>query len=123
MVTVCRYVYSLRSFSVSVSRCATSFARFGGGSSASSACNEAPRSTDVRMSAMANTSGGFRAALFAGWIALCLVGLWYARLKGIPSWAALPALAAFLVVYPFYLVPPSPRVRDQLAGPRLPAFL
>jgi membrane protease YdiL (CAAX protease family) len=75
------------------------------------------------MSAMANTSGGFRAALFAGWMALCLIGLWYSRLKGIPSWAALPALAAFLVEYPFYLVPAFPSIREKLAGERLPVFL
>jgi membrane protease YdiL (CAAX protease family) len=47
----------------------------------------------------------------------------YARWKGIPSWAALPSLAAFLIVYPFYLVPAFPRVREQLAGPPLPGFL
>jgi membrane protease YdiL (CAAX protease family) len=75
------------------------------------------------MSAMAKTSGGFRAALFAGWALLCVVGLWYARWKGIPSWAALPALAAFLVDYPFYLVPAFRSIREELAGPPLPGFL
>jgi uncharacterized protein len=49
--------------------------------------------------------------------------LWYARWKGIPSWAALPALAAFLVEYPFYLVPAFRSVREELAGAPLPAFL
>ena len=29
----------------------------------------------------------------------------YARSKGIPAWAAVPILAAFLIEYPFYLVP------------------
>jgi uncharacterized protein len=75
------------------------------------------------MSAMANTSGGFRTALFAGWITLGVVGLWYARLKDIPGWAALPALAAFLVEYPFYLVPAFRSVRERVAGAYLPAFL
>ena len=75
------------------------------------------------MSAMIKTSGGFRTALFAGWVILCVVGLGYARLNGIPGWAALPALAAFLIEYPFYLVPAFREVREQLAGPRLPAFL
>ena len=75
------------------------------------------------MSAMANTSGGFRATLLTGWSLLCVVGLVYARWKGIPSWAALPSLAAFLIVYPFYLVPAFPRVREQLAGAPLPGFL
>jgi membrane protease YdiL (CAAX protease family) len=72
---------------------------------------------------MEKTSGGFRAALFAGWAALCVIGLVYARWKGIPSWAALPALAAFLIEYPFYLVPAFRSVREELAGAPLPAFL
>jgi membrane protease YdiL (CAAX protease family) len=38
-------------------------------------------------------------------------------------WAAVPALAAFLVEYPFYLVPAFPMVRERVAGVRLPAFL
>src|SRR5206468_6751003 len=109
---------------------AGSFARCGGGSSG--ACGlaagswarpGAARSMDARMSAMAKTSGGFRTALFAGWIVLGVIGLWYARVKGIPSWAALPALAAFLVEYPFYLVPAFGPVREKLAGTWLPVFL
>jgi membrane protease YdiL (CAAX protease family) len=35
----------------------------------------------------------------------------------------LPALAAFLVEYPFYLVPAFPSIREKFAGERLPAFL
>src|ERR1035437_9302281 len=128
IVTPWRYVYSLRSVSVSVSRCATSFARFGGGScprawGARSAARSAAGSTDVRMSAMAKTSGGFRATLLIGWPLLCVAGLVFARRKGIPNRAALPSLAPFLVVYPFYLVPAFPRMREQLAGPPLPGFL
>ncbi|MCX6627504.1 MAG: hypothetical protein NTW28_07740, partial [Candidatus Solibacter sp.] len=72
---------------------------------------------------MAKTSGGFKATLLIGWSLLCVAGLVFARWKGIPSWAALPSLAAFLVVYPFYLVPAFPRVREQLAGAPLPGFL
>jgi uncharacterized protein len=75
------------------------------------------------MSAMAKTSAGFRTVLFAGWIALCVIGLSFARLKGIPSWAALPALAAFLIEYPFYLVPAFRSVRESLTDPALPVFL
>ena len=75
------------------------------------------------MSAMGKTSGSFRAALLAGWVLLSVVGLWYARLKGIPSWAALPALAAFLLEYPFYLVPAFRSVREEFAGRPLPYFL
>ena len=69
------------------------------------------------MSAMAKTLGGFRAALLIGWALLGVVGMLYARSKGIPSWAALPVLAAFLVEYPFYLVPAFPE-RAGSAGRR-----
>jgi membrane protease YdiL (CAAX protease family) len=75
------------------------------------------------MSAMAKASGGFRVTLWIGWSIMSLAGLGFARWKGIPGWAALPALAAFLIVYPFYLVPAFPRVREQLAGAPLPGFL
>jgi uncharacterized protein len=75
------------------------------------------------MSAMAKTSGGFRAALLIGWALLCVIGLLLARWKGIPSWAALPSLAAILVAYPFYLVPGFPSVREELAGDPLPGIL
>ena len=75
------------------------------------------------MSAMPRTSGGFRAALLIGWTALCVVGIVYARWKEIPNWAALPALAAFFLEYPFYLVPAFPKVREAVAGAKLPAYL
>jgi membrane protease YdiL (CAAX protease family) len=75
------------------------------------------------MSAMVKTSGGFRATVLAGWVLLSVIGLGFARFKGIPSWAALPALAAFLIVYPFYLVPAFRSVREDLAGHRLPFYL
>lgn len=72
---------------------------------------------------MAKSLAGFRAALLIGWTALSVAGVLYARLKGIPNWAALPALAAFLVEYPFYLVPAFPGLRERLAGGRMPGFL
>jgi membrane protease YdiL (CAAX protease family) len=75
------------------------------------------------MNAMVRTSGGFRAGLLIGWTLLCGIGIFYARWKGIPSWAALPALAALLLEYPFYLVPAFPKVRESVAGPRLPLYL
>jgi membrane protease YdiL (CAAX protease family) len=75
------------------------------------------------MSAMVRALGGFRAALGIGWVALGAAGLGYARLKGIPNWAALPILAAFLIEYPFYLVAGFASVRERLRGPALPAFL
>jgi membrane protease YdiL (CAAX protease family) len=41
----------------------------------------------------------------AGWLLLGL-GAWvYARIKIIPEWAALPIAAAFLIEFPFYLLP------------------
>ena len=64
------------------------------------------------MSAMANTSR-LPATLLTGWSLLCVIGLGYARWKGIPNWAARPALAAFLIVYPFYLVPAFPASRTN----------
>ncbi|HMC57830.1 MAG TPA: type II CAAX endopeptidase family protein [Candidatus Solibacter sp.] len=65
----------------------------------------------------------FQAALLIGWVALGVVGIWFARLRGIPSWAAVPALAAILVEYPFYLVPAFPDLRERFAGAPLPGFL
>lgn len=75
------------------------------------------------MSAMARMSGGFRAGLLIGWTVLCVAGILYARLKDIPSWAALPVLAAFLIEYPFYLAPAFPEVREKMAGDGLPGYL
>jgi len=75
------------------------------------------------MRPMAKTPGGFRAALLIGWIALSAAGILYARVRGIPSWAALPVLAAFLVEYPFYLVMGFPSVRERFTGLALHAFL
>lgn len=66
---------------------------------------------------------GFRGALLFGWVPLAAAGLLYARFKDIPAWAALPVLAAFLVEYPFYLVPSSPILRKHVSGRILPLFL
>ncbi len=67
--------------------------------------------------------GAFRAAVLGGWVVLAAAGLIYARLKHIPTWAALPALIAFLIVYPFYLVPAFPTLRERFAGKRLAPYL
>lgn len=75
------------------------------------------------MSAMIKTLGGFRAALLIGWMALSAAGFLYARAKGIPAWAAVPVLAAFLVEYLFYLLAGFETLRERLAGPRLPWIL
>ena len=72
---------------------------------------------------MTKRLNGFQATLAMGWLALCAAGLAYARYRGIPGWAATPALAAFLIEYSFYLVPAFPEVRERFSGWRLPAFL
>ena len=71
---------------------------------------------------MIQSLGGFRAALLAGWTALSAAGWLYARSKGIPAWAAVPLLAAFLVEYPFYLLPAFADVRRRFER-NLPWFL
>lgn len=72
---------------------------------------------------MTKTPGGFRAAVLIGWLALSAAGLIYARVKGIPAWAAVPLLAAFLFEYLFYLVPGFEPVRERLARRALPWLL
>jgi membrane protease YdiL (CAAX protease family) len=68
------------------------------------------------MTAMPNSLGRFRAVLGAGW-ALLGLGAWiYARMKGIPEWTALPVAAAFLVEFPFYLLPGFEAPRAALAA-------
>lgn len=66
---------------------------------------------------------GFVAVLLAGWAVLGAAGIFYARLRGIPLWAAGPLLAAFLAEFPFYLVPAFSAVRDRIAPRRLPAYV
>jgi membrane protease YdiL (CAAX protease family) len=72
---------------------------------------------------MAKSLGRFRAALLIGWIILGAAGLLYAHFKSIPSWAAIPVLIAFLLEFPFYLVPAFAELRKRLAGRSLPLFL
>src|ERR1700734_2107710 len=68
------------------------------------------------MTAMPNSLGRFRAVLGAGW-ALLGLGAWiYARMKGIPEWAALWVAAAFLFEFPFYLLPGFDAPRSALAA-------
>ncbi len=56
----------------------------------------------------------YRVAVLTGWVVLAAAGLLYGRVKDIPVSAALPVLAAFLFVYPFYLVPGFEAVRTWL---------
>jgi uncharacterized protein len=65
-------------------------------------------------------TAGFWAALLIGWVVLGAAGVLYANFKGIPNWAAVPLLAAFLTEYPFYLLLGFPSLRERFAGPRLP---
>ena len=74
------------------------------------------------MRPMVKSLGSFRAALLIGWGVLGLAGIVYARSRGIPSWAALPLIAAFLIEYPFYLVPAFPSVREHVSGMGVPVF-
>jgi uncharacterized protein len=75
------------------------------------------------MSAMAQSLRGFLAVVLAGWLALSAAGILYARYQGIPYLAALPVVAAFLVAFPFYLVPAYPRLRERIGGERLPLYV
>jgi membrane protease YdiL (CAAX protease family) len=68
---------------------------------------------------MATLPAGFRAALLAGWVLLAAAGIAYGRFKGIPDSAVLAVLAAFLIEYPFYLVPAFPTLREQFTGWKL----
>src|SRR5260221_2210001 len=61
----------------------------------------------------------FLVAAGAGWVLLVAAGLCYARLKPIPFTLAAPLLAAFLLEYPFYLVPGFAGLREWLAD-RIP---
>ena len=57
------------------------------------------------MAAMPNSLARFRAVVGAGWVVLGVAAVIYARMKGIPGWAAVPIAAAFLIEFPFYLLP------------------
>lgn len=63
---------------------------------------------------MHQSLGSFRAALLIGWLTLSAAGWLYAREKGIPVWAAVPIVAAFLLEYSFYLAPGFEAVRERL---------
>lgn len=74
------------------------------------------------MRPMVKSLGSFRAALLIGWGVLGLAGMLYARARGIPSWAALPVVAAFLLEYPFYLVPAFRSMREGVGSVGVPSF-
>ena len=57
------------------------------------------------MAAMPNSLARFRAVVGVGWVVLGVAAAVYARMIGIPAGAAIPITAAFLVEFPFYLLP------------------
>jgi hypothetical protein len=63
---------------------------------------------------------GFQATKFLltvgiGWILLAAAGVYYARIKSVPTALATPIIAAFLIEYVFYLVPGFEGLRNWLA--------
>src|SRR5438045_1728016 len=64
---------------------------------------------NVTMRAMpytpARAKSRFWAVVGVGWVLLGFAAFWYAQMKGIPGLVALPAAAAFLIEFPFYLLP------------------
>jgi membrane protease YdiL (CAAX protease family) len=62
------------------------------------------------------TFGRFSAAVFAGWIVLIAAAAVYAQRRGIASAAAIPAALAFLVEFPFYILPAFRGPREWLAA-------
>ena len=72
---------------------------------------------------MAKLPGGFLAALLIAWMALGAAGVLYAHGRGISTLAAAPAIAAFLLETPFYLVIGFPAWRRRVAESRLPGGL
>lgn len=82
------------------------------------------------MTAMPNSPGagkrgGLAGVLGAGWLLLGLGAWLYARIRGIPGWAALPVAAAFLIEIPFYLLPAfeAPRAWFRRQGKTRAALL
>jgi membrane protease YdiL (CAAX protease family) len=57
----------------------------------------------------------------AGWAPLAAAAWVYARWKSYPAWAALPIAAAFLIEFPFYILPAFKGPREWLARLRKPA--
>ncbi len=53
----------------------------------------------------------FTATVLSGWLVLALAAFVYARTKVIPAWFAIPIAAAFLIEFPFYILPAFPRLR------------
>jgi membrane protease YdiL (CAAX protease family) len=77
------------------------------------------------MTAMPISPGrGTRASLAAvvgfGWLLLGLAAWIYARMQRVPEWASLPIAAAFLIEFPFYILPGFEAPRAWLAGKKKP---
>jgi membrane protease YdiL (CAAX protease family) len=67
----------------------------------------------------------FRTVVGIGWVVLVVAATIYLHLKPVPLFVAIPLVLAFLVEYPFYLLPGFPAARDRLmsGGPRRAALL
>ena len=78
------------------------------------------------MTAIPNPMRSFRATVGIGWLLLATAAVIYARLKAIPTAIALPLALAFLVEYPFYLLPGFAAARERFTAkgkPRAAALL
>lgn len=67
------------------------------------------------MTAMPEKRASLARVTGAGWLLLALAAWIYARWRDIPEWAALPIAAAFLIEFPFYLLPAFEVPRQWLA--------
>src|SRR5690242_5200106 len=56
----------------------------------------------------------FLVVVLLGWLVLGVGALGYARMKSIPAWVAAPVCVAFLIEFPFYLLPGFRAVRERL---------
>lgn len=68
------------------------------------------------MTAIPNPMKSFRATVGIGWLLLGTAAVVYARLKAIPLAIALPLALAFLIEYPFYLLPGFAAARDRFTS-------
>jgi membrane protease YdiL (CAAX protease family) len=74
------------------------------------------------MTAVQDPIRRFWIAVAAGWLVLGAAAIVYARMRAVPAAIAFPLALAFLVEYPFYLLPGFPCARDRLmAGGRFRA--
>ena len=66
------------------------------------------------MTAKQNPLARFRLLVVSGWVLLTVAALVYSHLKAVPASIAVPLALAFLIEYPFYLLPGFPAARNRL---------